>query len=71
MTPQAGIATHAAEYLTPGQAAQRLQVSRATVLKWLGSGTLRGAKLGYRTWRITAAEIEAFLQRQQPKKARG
>jgi excisionase family DNA binding protein len=69
--PQAGNATQAHEYLTPGQAAARLQVSRATILKWLGAGTLRGSKLGYRTWRVTSAEIEAFLKRQQPNKERG
>ncbi len=50
--------------LTPGQAAERLQVSRATVLDWLRSRRLRGSKLGYRTWRITTAEIAAFLERE-------
>jgi excisionase family DNA binding protein len=64
MTP-AGNATQT-EYLTPGQAASRLQVSRNTILEWLRDGRLRGSKLGYRTWRVTTAEIEAFLERQQP-----
>lgn len=54
------------EYLTPEQAAEKLQVSRATVLDWLRAGKLRGAKLGYRTWRITGAEIDALMERQQP-----
>ena len=52
------------ECLTPEQAADRLQVSRATVVDWLRSGRLRGSKLGYRTWRITTEEIVAFLERE-------
>ena len=51
----------------PEQAAEWwLQVSRATVLDWLRASKLHGSKLAYRTWRITTAEIEAFLKRQQP-----
>ena len=50
--------------LTPEQAAERLQVSQATVLYWLRTRRLQGAKLGYRTWRITTAEIAAFLERE-------
>ena len=52
------------EYLTPNQTAERLQVSTVTVLEWLRSRRLRGSKLGYRTWRITTAEIAAFLERE-------
>ena len=50
--------------LTPEQAAERLQVSRGTILFWLRTGRLVGAKLGYRTWRITSTAIQEFLGRQ-------
>ena len=50
--------------LTAEQVAERLQVSRATVLFWLRMGRLRGSKLASQTWRITPAEIEVFLERQ-------
>jgi excisionase family DNA binding protein len=61
----------ATDYLTPEQAAARLQISRKTVVAWMRDGKLRGSKIGYRTWRVTVSEIEAFLKRQQPKKERG
>ena len=59
---------NATDYLTPEQAAQRLQISRKTVIAWMRDGKLRGSKIGYRTWRVTVSEIEAFLKRQQPRK---
>ena len=59
------------DYLSPEQAAARLQVSRKTVVAWMRGGKLRGSKIGYRTWRVTVSEIEAFLKRQQPKRAKG
>ena len=52
------------ECLTPEQVAERLQVSRATVVYWLRTGRLRGSQLGYRTWRVTAEEMAAFLARE-------
>ena len=60
-------ATQDKAYLKPEEAAELLQVSRSTVLDWLRAGKLRGSKLSYRTWRITRAEIDAFLERQQAK----
>ena len=51
------------ECLTPEQVAERLQVSTASVLFWLRMGRLSGSKVAYQTWRITPAEIEAFLER--------
>ena len=52
------------ECLTPEQVAERLKVSTASVLFWLRMGRLSGSKLAYQTWRITPAEIAAFLERQ-------
>jgi excisionase family DNA binding protein len=48
-------------YLTPEQAANQLQVSKPTVLKWLRTGKLAGAKIGHRTWRIRSEALEAFV----------
>lgn len=49
------------EYLTPEQVANRLQVSKATVLRWLRGGKLSGARIGHRTWRIRPKAVEALV----------
>lgn len=49
-------------FLTPEQAAHRLQVKRRTVLAWLRAGKLAGAKIGYRTWRIAQQDIREFVR---------
>jgi excisionase family DNA binding protein len=50
--------------LTPGQVAERLAISRLTVMKWLRTGKIPGRKLGRKTWRVDRDELETFLQRQ-------
>ena len=50
--------------LTPEQVAERLAISRLTVMKWLRTGKIRGRKLGRKTWRVDPDELDAFLQRQ-------
>lgn len=48
-------------FLTPEQAAARLQVLPSTMIRWLNRGTLKGIKLGgRRLWRISRQEIERF-----------
>ena len=47
--------------LTPEQAAERLQVRKSTVLEWLRSGKLKGSHLGYKTWRLTEADVDELL----------
>ncbi len=49
------------QYFTPEEAAKQLQISKATVLKWLRSKKLDGAKLGHRIWRIRPEALEALL----------
>ena len=49
------------EYFTPEQVTNRLQVSKATVLRWLRGGKLSGARIGHRTWRIRQEALEGFL----------
>jgi excisionase family DNA binding protein len=50
------------QLLTPQQVANRLQISRWTVLSHLRSGRMRGTKAG-RLWRIPLEEVQAFLER--------
>ncbi len=47
--------------LTLNEAADQLKVSRATLLRWLQSGKLIGAKMG-RDWRIDPADLAAFVE---------
>jgi excisionase family DNA binding protein len=47
--------------LTPQQVAERLQVQVQTVVRWLRSGQLKGAKFG-RIWRVTEEDLQAFIQ---------
>lgn len=46
--------------MSPQEVAERLGVSRDTVLRWLRSGKLAAVKLGWRTWRITEDNLAAF-----------
>lgn len=49
--------------LTPEDAAALLQVSSATVRKWLRKGVIKGTKVGEgRLWRISEATINEFVQ---------
>lgn len=50
--------------LTKKQAAEVLQVSLASVNRYLNAGTLRGYKIGKRLVRIDPASVEALLQMQ-------
>ena len=65
-TPAAGgpppLPTQAAapDLLSPADAAKVLGVAEADVLQALGTGDLKGKKIGS-TWRITRAGIDAFL----------
>ena len=53
-------AASAPDLLSPADAAKVLGVTEADVLQSLGSGDLKGKKIGS-TWRITRAAIDAFL----------
>jgi excisionase family DNA binding protein len=48
--------------MTPRQVARRVQVQVRTVTMWLRNGQLRGHKIG-KGWRISNADLEAFLDR--------
>jgi excisionase family DNA binding protein len=47
--------------LTPDQVAERLQISRVTVMDFLRKGRLKGHRVG-RLWRIKEDDLEAFLE---------
>ncbi len=55
-----GIEEQAVETITPEQAAKMLQVTPATIRKWLRKGELAGSETPA-GWRITQADIEAWL----------
>jgi excisionase family DNA binding protein len=50
------------ELYTVAQVADRLKVTRRTVREWLRTNRLRAVKAGHQ-WRITASDLQAFLQR--------
>jgi excisionase family DNA binding protein len=48
--------------LTPEQVAERLAVSRFTVMKWLREGKIAGRKLGGKIWRVHPDDVQAFIE---------
>jgi excisionase family DNA binding protein len=51
--------------ITPEDAADRLAVSKSTILDWLRSGQLKGVKAG-RLWRLRERDLAAFLKEPEP-----
>jgi len=49
------------EWLTTEQAAEYLQVSKATITRWIREGTMPAALIGS-TYRIAAADLERMLE---------
>lgn len=49
------------EWLTVKQAADYLQVSESTIIRWIKNGTLAASQIGS-TYRISAATIERMLE---------
>lgn len=47
--------------LTPEETAERLAVSRKSIMNWLRSGQLPGVKIG-KLWRIKESELEQFIE---------
>lgn len=50
-----------AKLLTPEAVAERLSVSRHTVMKWLRQGKIAGRKLGGKIWRVHPDDVQAFI----------
>ena len=49
------------ELLTVSQTAQYLQLSEKTIRRMIGKGSLPASKLGNRTWRIRASDIDDYI----------
>jgi excisionase family DNA binding protein len=60
----------AVQWLTVGEVARHLRVSRDTVERWIHNGNLRAVNVGSRStlvshrccWRVSAENLEAFLE---------
>jgi excisionase family DNA binding protein len=52
--------------LSPEDVAERLGISRLTAVRWLRSGKLKGQKMGRKTVRMKASDLEAFINQQRP-----
>lgn len=52
------------EYLTVDEVAAKLRVTPKTVRRWCAAGQLKALRAG-RPWRITPADLDAFMQAQQ------
>ena len=55
--------------LTVPEVAERLRVSRWTVLNWLRDGKLRGRRLGGTRlgWRVLETDLERFIAGDEPR----
>jgi excisionase family DNA binding protein len=51
-------------YITPEQAAERLQLSVETVYRWLRGRKLRGSRISKKAWRISERELSSFMRHQ-------
>jgi len=51
------------ELLTVSQTAQYLQLSEKTIRRMIGNGSLPASKLGNRTWRIRACDVDEYLSK--------
>ena len=49
------------QLLSPEQVAERLQISRVTVMDYLRKGRLKGHRVG-RLWRIKEEDLDTFLE---------
>ncbi len=59
-----------ARFLLPSDVAHVLNISETQVYTLMRSGELRAIKLGARgQWRVEAAEVEAFIERQYARTA--
>ena len=50
------------EYLTPDQAAEKLQMHPKTVRRLLNDGKLPGQRVGGKNWRISADALKRFIE---------
>ena len=53
------------KYMTPKEVAAELEVSSATVVRWVNAGTLPAKRFGHRIIKIPRIEIERLLNQDQ------
>jgi excisionase family DNA binding protein len=58
--------TEDSRLLTPEHVAERLRVSRITVVRWLRQGRIPGRKLGEKIWRVRPEDLQAFIDASAP-----
>ena len=56
------------ELLTVSQTAQYLQLSEKTIRRMIGNGNLPASKLGNRTWRIRACDVDEYVSNSRQNK---
>jgi excisionase family DNA binding protein len=49
------------KYMTPRQVAEELEVSAATVVRWVRDGTISAKRFGQRIIRIPRIEVDRLL----------
>jgi excisionase family DNA binding protein len=49
------------KYMTPRQVAEELEVSAATIVRWVRDGTIQAKRFGVRIIRIPRVEVERLL----------
>lgn len=54
--------------LTIGEVAKAMRVSLKTVYRWISSGDLPAAKIGYKTYRVFENDLIRFLRKHMTKK---
>jgi excisionase family DNA binding protein len=64
MSTQSASSPEYQAFLTPQEVSQLLRVSVYTVRRWINDGELPAYKVG-RGWRISEADISAWLDRKQ------
>ena len=60
----------ATKYLTPKEAAIELEVSPASVVRWVRDGLIPALRLGHRTIKIPRTAIEQLMNQNQEVKMR-
>ena len=50
------------KYMTPKEVAKELEISAATVVRWVRTGRIAGFRLGGKTIKIPRTEFDRFLR---------
>ncbi len=56
------------DYYTSTEIAEKFNVHRQTILRWIRSSKIKAVKIGYRTYRISHEDLEAFVLKMKEEK---